>query len=275
MSDTLKDRVYYAQNREDLILESFFINEKKGFYVDVGACHPHVASVTKRFYQKGWKGINIEPQTNLYGLFELERPRDLNLNIGISNKQSTIKLRMYTNNQGLSTFASDLKREHASTKGNKTEQYEDVPIEVVTLKDVLSAHNVKSIQFLKVDVEGYEFEVLKGNDWSAFRPEVVCIEANHIVKNWKPLLKKNGYELTFFDGLNEYYTDKYTDRAKKFDYVQHVVIDLKGGISSDDYDILYESNRDQAAATNADQASQPGRRDGLAGRLKSMVRRRR
>lgn len=227
------NRIYYAQNREDLILESFFGDLKTGFYVDVGACHPHVASVTKRLYLKGWRGINIEPQTNLFNLFVAERSRDINLNIGISDKDGTLTLRSYTNNQGLSTIAADIKKEHEGERA-----YKDIPIKVTTLAAVFEQHNVPKIRFLKVDVEGFEFEVLNGNDWSKYRPEVVCIEADHIVKNWKPILKDNGYKKVFFDGLNEYYADSKTDRASRFNYVQHVVIELKGGIAADDYEKL-------------------------------------
>jgi len=237
MTSSTKERVYYAQNREDLILESFFGDVKKGFYVDVGACHPHVASVTKRFYLNGWRGINIEPQAALHQLFVLERKNDKNLNIGLSDKHKNVILRTYLYNRGLSTIDASLQANYSSNqKKNQTHLYEDTPIEVMTLKEVLKEQKPKIIHFLKVDVEGYEYEVLAGNDWSNFRPQVICIEANHIVKDWRPLLVKNRYSKEFSDGLNDYYVDTTTDRAKKFNYVDHVVLDLKGGISSDDYE---------------------------------------
>lgn len=248
---TLPDtRIYYAQNREDLILESFFPELKKGFYVDVGACHPDVASVTKRFYLQGWHGINIEPQANLHGLFERDRQRDINLNVGISDKEGTIVLRAYTYNGGLSTAVSGLKQEYEKSTSNNTQEYEDIPIHVTTLKKILADHDVKSIQFLKVDVEGFEYEVLNGNDWLHFRPEVICIEANHIVKDWRPLLKKNGYTKVFFDGLNEYYADNKTKRAETFNFVDHVLMELKGGISADDYD-LTQSYKETKSSTES------------------------
>jgi hypothetical protein len=81
-----------------------------------------------------------------------------------------------------------------------------VPVE--TLSNIFSAHKVTAIQFLKVDVEGFEYEVLEGNDWSKYRPEIICIESNHIVKDWHGLLEKNGYKKAFFDGLNEYFVSK-------------------------------------------------------------------
>jgi hypothetical protein len=98
---------------------------------------------------------------------------------------------------------------------------------------------------LKVDVEGHEYEVLAGNDWSRFRPEVICIEADHIIKDWRPLLRKNGYKLVFFDGLNEYYADSKTDRAKKFNFIKHVLLELKGGIAADDYEKLEKLEKEK------------------------------
>lgn len=234
-------RIYYAQNREDLILEALFPDIKTGFYVDVGACHPHVASVTKRFYLNGWRGINIEPQAELCELFNIERPRDINLNVGISDKKSKMTMRAYIYNRGLTTFANDMKRDYEGGHGDKTEEYEDVSVEVYTLKEILKTQKVASIQFLKVDVEGFEYEVLNGNDWQRFRPEVICIEANHVIQDWHPLLADNGYKKVFFDGLNEYYVDTKTDRAEKFDYVDHVVTRLKGGVASDDYDRIVDA----------------------------------
>ena len=147
-----KKRLYYAQNREDLILESFFPGMKKGFYVDVGACHPHVASVTKRFYNKGWRGINIEPQYGLYELFNIERPGDLNLNIGISEKSSEVIMRAYLNNRGLTTFASEIKNEYEGGRGDKTDEYEDLAVKMITLKQLFTDQKVESIQFLKIDI---------------------------------------------------------------------------------------------------------------------------
>ncbi len=253
MNKLPNSRIYYAQNREDLILESFFGDIKTGFYVDVGACHPDVASVTKRFYLKSWRGINIEPQTNLFKLFERDRKKDINLNIGISNKDTILTLRSYVNNQGLSTIAPELQGKYEEVSGNKTEEYEDLSIKVTTLASVFNTHKVTSIQFLKVDVEGHEYEVLSGNDWEKFRPEVLCVEQRIFKhKDWRALLKDNGYEQVFFDGLNEYYADSKTIAADRFDYIQHVVIELGGGIAASDYNeinALREANKHLTAHT--------------------------
>lgn len=217
-----KYTVSYAQNREDIILQGFFTNRKKGFYVDVGAGSPLFDSVTRNFYEAGWNGINIDPIERIYKDLQKARPRDTNLNLGVSNEEGVLKFREYACD-GFSTFAENIKREYTKHSDKNTDEYRDYEVKTMRLADIFAAQKVKSIQFLKVDVEGYEYEVLEGNDWKKYRPEVICIEANHVKKDWRKLLKDNGYELAFFDGLNEYYADGRTSVAKNFSYVDSVI----------------------------------------------------
>jgi FkbM family methyltransferase len=183
--------VYYSQNREDLILQSFFPDESDGFYVDVGAFDPDLDSVTKLFYLNSWHGINIEPQPEKYALFEKKRKRDINLNVGISDKTSELTLRVYKSG-GLSTFSESMKTSYEVSPDNDTKEYQEVTVPVLPLRKVFSKEGVKKISFLKVDVEGLEYEVLKSNDWQKYRPEVLCIEANHIENDWRPMLREVG-----------------------------------------------------------------------------------
>ncbi len=228
--------VYYAQNREDLILQAFFPDKGNGFYVDVGAYDPEQDSVTKLFYDKGWHGINIEPQANRCSKFNTERKRDINLNIGISDKQGELTLRVYKN-EGWATFSHDMKNENKKSKDESLKIYKEVKTKVLTLRDVFEENKVAYISFLKVDVEGFEYEVLKGNDWVKYRPEVLCLEANHLKRDWRKLLNSVRYKKVFFDGLNEYYVDEDTDRASQFDYINSVVAERGGGIRSEHYEL--------------------------------------
>jgi FkbM family methyltransferase len=231
----LQNKVYYSQNREDLLLEAFFPDTKDGFYIDVGAYDPDYDSVTKLFYKKGWSGINIEPQQSRYKKFVSVRKRDINLNSGVSDKKGKLTLRAYENG-GLSTFSDEIKDSYSDETDPSVQAYEDVTVPVMTLKDVFAKHALnKIINFMKVDVEGLEYEVLAGNDWNSYRPQVLCIEANHIVRDWKQLLRENGYECVFFDGLNEYYVDMRDKTMAQFDYVKHILTVRGGGIGYDDY----------------------------------------
>jgi len=203
--------VSYAQNREDVILDAFFPGVEKGFYVDVGANHPEHDSVTKLFYEKGWSGINIEPNGRLFHLLQSERPNDINLQLGVSNHDDELDFREYVGvGDGLSTFSADMKQSYAKTQSTMspfTKDFHDYKVQVTTLAKIFAKQQVQVVDFLKVDVEGYEYEVLEGNDWQKYRPEIICIEANHINKDWHPLLKNAKYQQVFYDGLNEYFVD--------------------------------------------------------------------
>ncbi len=216
-----------AQNREDIILSGFFKGVKKGFYVDVGANHPDTLSVTKFFYDRGWSGINIEPNPELFRELAAQRHRDTNLNIGAADKPGELTLREYPEGDGLSTFSTETQKQYreSSTYKKYTGKYVDRKVPVKPLSQVFEENGVEEINFMNVDVEGFEYEVLKGNDWKKYRPQVICIEANHINKDWRPLLKEAKYELVFNDGLNNYYVaDEHRGLADEFSYAEAVLI---------------------------------------------------
>ena len=222
---SLERIVSYAQNREDLLLASFLKDVEEGFYVDVGANDPLIDSATKYFYDKGWTGINIEPVESCFQALEKDRPNDINLQIGISDKEGELDFTEYESS-GLSTFSDEIVDEHK--KADDAAKVKSYKVPVKTLKQVLDQHKVKKIHFLKVDVEGFEYEVLEGNDWKKYRPEVICIEANHIVKDWRPLLEKHDYIQVFNDGLNDYYLAKEShDRLKLFDYAEDLIVNKR------------------------------------------------
>jgi FkbM family methyltransferase len=202
----------YSQSFEDYILSIVFANKEKGNYVDVGANNPLGASVTLYFYEKGWKGINIEPQKKWYDALNKERPKDVNLNIGISNKEGILKFYHFESAEPLSTFDREIAENHS--KDGKL-KYIELDIPVLTLTDVLIKNPFPEIiNFIKIDVEGLEKEVLEGLDLTNFRPQVFVIEAtlpNTSIPShepWEPILLNNNYEFMVSDGLNRYYLAK-------------------------------------------------------------------
>jgi FkbM family methyltransferase len=214
--------ISYAQFNEDLILDALLFDVKKGFYVDVGANYPTIDSVTKRFYDKNWRGINIEPIKSLWQELNKERPRDTNLQCGVGDTITTAVFREYPNIPGHSTFDKSQKLHH-----DEATKFVDYKVDIRTLKDIFEDQKVPHIHFLKVDVEGFEYQVVAGNDWKAFRPEVICIEANHVSQDWRPTLNKHDYRLFIADALNEYYvadevwkerTTGFEERIVKLEY---------------------------------------------------------
>lgn len=207
VSTTTQTIVTYSQNHEDIILASFFPNVEHGYYVDIGAAHPDYLSVTKYFYTKGWHGVNVEPNERLFGLITHARPRDLSFRAAISN--STEKKAVFREylGDGLSTLSKKIQQSYEKNESAVLKYNRDYEVPVRTLGDVLKESKLPEIHFMKVDVEGFEYEVLESNDWVAYRPHILCIEANHVDKDWHKLLEKNSYSRLFHDGLNDYYAD--------------------------------------------------------------------
>lgn len=212
--------VTYAQNREDIILSAFFVGKNDGVYVDIGAADPDHLSVTKYFYDLGWHGINIEPNMALYNKINVARPRDINVNAAVGSSAGRKVFRQY-DASGLSTLSETTMRQLAAAEHSPAGSHTDIEVEVRTLNDILIESGLNHIDFMKIDVEGYEYEVLKGNDWRTYRPVVICIEANHIQNDWPKYLQAQGYIKVFTDGLNDYYTDNH--QQVTFEYIQAVI----------------------------------------------------
>ena len=216
-------RISYAQNREDFIIAAFFPDVAVGHYVDVGASDPSQYSVTKLFYDQGWNGINIEPIPELAEALRSERPRDVTLQVALGAEQGSLTFRQYVGT-GLSTYNTDIMAKHTAEETPESADYIEYPVDVATLTTVLREHPLPQLHFLKIDVEGSEFDVLAGIDWASFRPELLCIETDHVVHDWTPILTDAGYSQVFHDGLNVYFLASEAERrAELFRYPQAVL----------------------------------------------------
>ena len=199
--------ISYAQNFEDVILNRLFSDRSQGFYIDVGAQHPRYDSVTKAFYDRGWQGINIEPVKEYFQLLQQARERDLNLNLAVGESESELEF-YELEGTGLSTFDRQTAHEIAQKDGYQISSYQ---VAVKKLGDICQQHVTQAIDFLKIDVEGWEESVVLGHDWENFRPVVVVLEAtlpNSPIRkqtNIAQILESKSYEYVYFDGLNDYY----------------------------------------------------------------------
>jgi len=168
----------YSQEGEDMVLRSFFEGQKnyKGFFVDVGAHHPYRFSNTLHFYQKGWRGINIEPTPGAIKIFNRFRSRDINLNIGISDRKD--KLTFYCFNEpALNGFSKELSEERNSTS-KKYHIIKELGVETYPLAEILDKYlpQGQKIDFLTIDVEGLDLQVLKSNNWDKYKPSYILVE---------------------------------------------------------------------------------------------------
>lgn len=201
--------ISYAQNAEDVILNRVFSNQRTGFYIDVGAWDPDIDSVTKHFYLKGWRGINVEP-TDLYHARLMERrPGDINLKIAIGPNGGKAQFVQH-GDSGLSGLVETTER---LTSFNALSDYtvRQIEVEVMPLSEITSRYAAPNVDFLKIDVEGGERGVIESAEWRAFRPRVIVVESVKPVTNepswfdWEGLLFDAGYCFALFDGLNRYY----------------------------------------------------------------------
>ena len=199
--------VSYAQNAEDVILNRIFAGRDRGTYVDVGASHPTLDSVTQAFYERGWAGINVEPLPERIAELTYARPRDLNLRLALADRPGTAVFHVFPKLHGLSTLSPEA-AEGGRALGDEPFRVE---VEVSTLAIVLEAAKVETLDFLKIDVEGAEAAVLAGMDFSRWRPTVVVVEATEpgtprpSHEGWEPILIGARYRPVLFDGLNRFY----------------------------------------------------------------------
>ncbi|MCW2594584.1 MAG: hypothetical protein JWP39_472 [Jatrophihabitans sp.] len=194
--------ISYAQNAEDVVLARAFTGRTDGFFVDVGANEPTHDSVTRHFADRGWTGINIEPQVTCFQALERERPKDINLNVGVSSEPGRLTFYYVPDAQAMSTFSA----EHATLVRSLGYHTQEREIDVRTLDDVFE-HEVggRTVDFLKVDVEGLEDAVLGQFDWTRFRPRVVLVESSTDVDAWERRMLAAGYRRTLWDGINLFF----------------------------------------------------------------------
>ena len=203
----LETIVSYAHeaDMEDVILYHVLHDTKDIFYIDVGSNDPWTYSVTKLLYDKGACGINIDPNRRLMNITKQERPRDINLCVGISEKAGKSKL---YHQGGYLGGISTIVPENVIEADCATEIIELLPLSEICDK---YAPKNKEIMFLKIDVEGAEKSVLKSMDFKKYRPWIVLVEATLPCTDipnydlWQNILLSQGYHFAYEYGVNRYY----------------------------------------------------------------------
>ena len=208
----------YAQNFEDVILWRALGNIENGRYVDVGAHDPDYSSVTRRFYEAGWRGINVEPVVTMFEKLVDRRPEDFNVQVACSDHEDDMTF-YEVRDTGLSTVDPV----HASQMRADGRNVVETSVHLVTLDSLLEEYDLGPIHFLKIDVEGAEPAVLAGCELTRWRPWILVIEATAPLSRdlasatWEPGVLASGYQKVYFDGLNNYYVaDEHAELAADF-----------------------------------------------------------
>ena len=199
-----------SQFGEDKKILKLFKEKKNGIYLDLGCFHPIRQNNTYLFHKLGWKGINIDLNPLTIELFNVARPNDINICAALSNNRSSKSLFFDHELSSLNTINKNhtlfLRRAFGKIKLKKKK------IKTKTLNNILMENNINKIDFMNMDIEGSELDVLKTLNFRKVNIKVICIEivnydfySKNIKTNKKKILtilKKNKYELMFKTFVN-------------------------------------------------------------------------
>jgi FkbM family methyltransferase len=207
----------YAQNFEDVMLWRALAHVERGFYIDVGAQDPVADSVSLAFYERGWRGIHVEPVPKYAELLRQQRPGDLVIQSVIGDGPAVLTF-FEVPETGLSTADKDIATSHAE----RGFEVRETSVPCIPLSSVFDLVEVNSdVHWLKIDVEGLERDVLRSWGASSTRPWIVVVESTipmtdiEAHEGWEPLLLVLGYEFAYFDGLNRFYVSEAHPELKR------------------------------------------------------------
>lgn len=181
MKNRIKEFIYnrynisFSKSGDDIQLMKLINNSVPGSYVDIGCWHPTKASNSYYFYVRGWKGICIDPNPELKVLYDKFRPKDNFINAGIGESGTSLEYFMLEESS-MNTFSKDFLKKHQL----ESKIVKKVNVPLYSLKEILDANLDKKdrLDFFDIDVEGFDLEVLKTNDWVKYRPKVIIIETD-------------------------------------------------------------------------------------------------
>ena len=206
----MPSRISFAQNGEDIRLARVFGEGRVGTYVDVGANHPTEDSVSRYFYDRGWRGLAVEALPRLADAFRRSRPRDTVVNAFAGPAASSVPFFDFGAVSGLSTSDPQLAERHR--QAGFVHQLVHVPTQ--SLSTLIDQAGIDVIDFMSVDVEGAESVVLKSLDMRRHRPKVMLVESilpHGDGARYAPFeehLIDHGYTFVVFDGINSFYVAK-------------------------------------------------------------------
>lgn len=234
--------ISYAQNYEDVLLRRAFPERTDGFFVDVGAFHPVKNSVTQHFHLRGWLGVNIDPDEQNIELFSDLRPNDTNLCFAVGQEDGHTQIYSLPN-----TSRTTALTELAASYKQRGLEIREREVPTRSLASVLDEYAPRPIDFLKIDVEGAESDVIAGGDWQRHRPKIVLAEATYPEtdrpnwQQWEFILLEANYTFAYYDGLNRFYVRNEDlpladcfDRPPNFfdDFVRAEVVDLARALTN-------------------------------------------
>lgn len=224
--NVLKSKIFggkqcsYSQCGEDLILNALLSGKKRGFYVDIGSNDVRRLNNTYFFYKRGWRGINVEPNISKCRTFNWFRSRDINLNVGVAQMEGEADFYSF-HPDTLSTFSKEVADEYQAN-GYQLKQVQRVQLLPLSRIFERNLSSEQSIDFMTVDTEGYDIEVLKSNNWELYRPAYIILESldhkndgtgQKLNATMDAYMSEIGYEIVADTYLNSIYKDSRKKQA--------------------------------------------------------------
>ena len=203
-----KPSIHYGEFGEDILINRILKNIKIGRYVDVGCYHPFKGSLTVQLYKRGWRGINIDLSKSSIDLFNLVRKKDINLNIAVSDFNGQTN---YFEN-------SPINQQNSLIKSNDSQKM--IKTDCKNLNFILGENKFEKFEYLNIDVEGNENNVIKGIDFSKYRPILITVENNNLhIKDYiqsevYKILTGNNFTFIGKIGVTNFFLDN--ENAKNF-----------------------------------------------------------
>lgn len=197
-----KPNVHYAEFAEDIMVNRIFKNFNSGFYVDIGAYHPFKGSLTCNLYAKGWNGINCDLSKTSIDLFDIARPKDININCAISD---------FT---GETSYYENSPINQQNSLINKNSNQKKIKIQSYQLNEILFLNNIKNVDYINIDTEGNELRILNGIDFTKIKPYLFTIEDNSfdfndsIKKEKINFMAQKNYQLINVIGVTMFFVKK-------------------------------------------------------------------
>jgi FkbM family methyltransferase len=201
--------VSHAQNFEDVILWRALKHVQNGRYIDIGAWEPEIDSVSKAFYDRGWRGTHVEPVHVYAEKLRLARPDETVIEALVGKGTDSVEFTV-VGETGLSTKYSNIAAQHQERGFNQVK----IKVLQIPLSKILDEQGNNEIHWLKIDVEGMEDEVLLSWGRAKARPWILVIESTlpsspiQSFEAWELRVLKLGYAFVYFDGLNRFYLHK-------------------------------------------------------------------
>jgi FkbM family methyltransferase len=201
-------RTSFSLDGEDVVSRKFFDwrGVNSGFYVDLGANHPWRTSNTAYFHLRGWTGINVEPNPDLFKLFCEHRPNDINLNVGVASQDGHLDYYMFDLDI-CNTFSKEAMEKECLKPEMGKPRIKSIP--VMHINDILKKSNGRNIDFMSIDIEGFELDVLSAMDFALYKPTMIWVELHGVV-TVEDLLNHAVYRLLGQRGYQLYSHTQYT-----------------------------------------------------------------